>query len=163
MSPDWLRDVRFLIIDDNQHMIRILHVLLQAFGARTIHEATDAIAAIDALKGRSVDIILVDQNMPVLTGIEFAKLIRQGSDSPNQFVPLTLVTAHTEHATILAARDAGINAVVRKPVSARELATRIRNVIVDDRPFVQTATYVGPHRAGVDPDPDDASPNERAA
>ena len=153
MSPNWLKDVRFLVIDDNQHMVRILQVLLQAFGARTILEASDAIAAIDILKTRTVDLILVDHNMPVLTGIEFATLLRQGSDSPNQFVPIVLITAHTEQSTVCAARDAGINAVVRKPISAKELATRIRGVICDDRPFVRHSNYVGPYRPGIDPGP----------
>ena len=155
MNPDWLKDVRILLVDDNQYMIRILQVLVQAFGARNIMAATDAVQALEALKSRSVDLILLDQMMPVLTGTEFTKLLRRSSDSPNQFVPIIMVTAHTEQRVINEARDSGVNAVLRKPISARELCVRIRTVVCEDRPFIRSGDYIGPLRPGIDPEPDE--------
>ena len=39
--------LRFLVVDDNPHMRRILRVLLQGFGSREVHEAADGAAALE--------------------------------------------------------------------------------------------------------------------
>ncbi|MDE0809430.1 MAG: response regulator, partial [Alphaproteobacteria bacterium] len=67
-------------------------------------------------------------------------------DSPDSFQPIIMVTGHTEKARITEARDAGINELMAKPVSAKSLYRRLVSVIEHPRQFVRTKTYFGPDR-----------------
>jgi DNA-binding response OmpR family regulator len=71
------------------------------------------------------------------------RLIRQPSH-PMAFVPIILVTAHTEKKRILTARNAGVNEVLSKPVSATALYQRISNVVTQPREFIRSEAYFGP-------------------
>ena len=64
----------------------------------------------------------------------------------NPFVPIILLTAHTERSRIMAARDAGVTEICAKPVTARQMWEKIVAVVNNPRPFVKTANYLGPDR-----------------
>jgi two-component system, chemotaxis family, chemotaxis protein CheY len=137
--------LRFLLIDDNQHMRRILRTLLHAFGTRHIHEAEDGATGLEAFTQFMPDIVFIDWAMPIFDGLEFAQIIRQ-PDTVNPFVPIIMLTGHSERARVTTARDAGITEFMVKPISANALYRRIVNVIANPRPFIKTASYFGPDR-----------------
>src|SRR5262245_21185270 len=138
--------LRFLVIDDNVHMRRILRMLLHSFGARDVHEAEDGAAGLEAFTQYSPDIIVADWAMPIFDGIELAQMIRQPGANANPYVPIIMLTAHSERSRVTNARDAGVTEFVAKPVSAKALYDRILNVVVNPRPFIKTKTYFGPDR-----------------
>lgn len=141
-----LARVRFLVVDDNTYMIHIVETILRGFGAKHVFSARDASDAFHKLKLDSIDIVITDYMMPLLDGIEFVKLVRQATDAGNRYVPVIMLTAHTEKSRIEAARDAGVNEVCAKPVTANELFRKIASVIDQPRPYVKTSTYFGPDR-----------------
>jgi DNA-binding response OmpR family regulator len=57
-----------------------------------------------------------------------------------------MVTGHSEHYRVVTARDAGVNELLVKPLSARALFTRIQTIIERPRPFIRTRSYFGPCR-----------------
>ena len=61
-------------------------------------------------------------------------------------MPIIMITAHSERPRIIAARDAGINEFVMKPVSAKTLFSRLNAVIEHPRRFVRIEEYFGPDR-----------------
>ncbi len=124
----------------------ILKQLLRALGVLEMAEAADGALAFSQMKTFEPDIILVDWEMQPLDGLDFVKLVRTGDDSPNQYVPIIMVTGHSEQNKVTQARDAGINEMLIKPLSARTLFSRIRAVIERPRPFVETKSYFGPDR-----------------
>jgi two-component system, chemotaxis family, chemotaxis protein CheY len=138
--------LRFLVVDDNQHMRRILRALLHGFGSRDVHEAADGATALDQFHKFMPDIVLVDWAMPMVHGLEFTQVIRQQGTNPNPFVPIIMLTGHSERERVMAARDAGITEFMVKPVSAGGLYRRILNVVAAPRPFIRTASYFGPDR-----------------
>jgi len=73
-------------------------------------------------------------------------MIRQPDANTNPYVPIIMITGHTEKKRVLAARDAGITEILVKPISAKALYQRIVNVILNPRPFVRTKNYFGPDR-----------------
>lgn len=79
-------------------------------------------------------------------GLHLVKWVRTSPDSPDNFLPIIMVTGHTEKARITEARDAGINEFMAKPVSAKALYRRLVSVIEHPRQFVRTKTYFGPDR-----------------
>ncbi len=138
--------LRFLVIDDNAHMRRIIRTLLHGFGAREVYEAEDGAAGLDAFNHYQPDIILTDWAMPIFDGLELAQMIRQPGVNANPFVPIIMLTGHTEKTRVTAARDAGITEFLAKPISAKALYERLVNVIANPRPFIKTKTYFGPDR-----------------
>ena len=138
--------LRFLVIDDNVHMRRILRTLLHGFGARDVHEAEDGAAGLEAFTNYCPDIILADWAMPIFDGIELAQMIRQPGANANPYVAIIMLTGHSERSRVMAARDAGVTEIMVKPVSANALYQRILNVVARPRPFIRTKTYFGPDR-----------------
>jgi len=138
--------LRFLVIDDNVHMRRIVRTLLHSFGARDVHEAEDGAAGLEAFTQYSPDIILADWAMPIFDGVELTQMIRQPGANANPYVPIIMLTGHSERTRVMSARDAGVTEFMVKPISAKALYQRILNVIANPRPFIKTETYFGPDR-----------------
>jgi CheY-like chemotaxis protein len=138
--------LRFVVIDDNAHMRRIVRTLLHSFGAREVHEAEDGATGLEAFTHNVPDIVIADWAMPIFDGIELTQMIRQPGANANPFVPIIMLTGHSEKKRIIAARDAGVTEFLAKPLSARALYQRIVNVVVNPRPFVRTKDYFGPDR-----------------
>jgi two-component system, chemotaxis family, chemotaxis protein CheY len=138
--------IRFLVIDDNAHMRRILRTLLHGFGARDVDEAEDGAAGLEAFTHFVPDIVITDWAMPIFDGLELAQMIRQPGANANPFAPIIMLTGHSEKKRVAAARDAGITEFMAKPISAKALYQRILNVVANPRPFIRTKTYFGPDR-----------------
>lgn len=141
-----LHALKVLIVDDNVPMRTLLVAMLRGFGLRDIGEAADGEHAFRELRTKPYDIVITDLAMPSSSGIELCHALRRSPKSPAPQIPIILVTAHTERDRVLAARDAGVNEVVTKPLSARTLVERLCAVIDEPRAFVQSAAYVGPCR-----------------
>lgn len=141
-----LSALSFLVIDDNNYMLSIVKTLLKGFGCHRIVEASDAAEAFEEFQNSQVDVIIVDYALATLDGIEFAQLVRTAKDSPNPYVPIVMLTAHSERQRIEQARDAGITEFLRKPICASDLYRRIVEVVERPRPFIRSKSYFGPDR-----------------
>ncbi len=138
--------LRFLIVDDNAHMRRIVRTLLHSFGSREVYEADNGTAGLEAFTHYLPDILVIDWVMPFFDGLELTRMIRQPDSDANPYVPIIMLTGHSEKRRILEARDAGVTEFLAKPISAKGLHERILNVVVNPRPFVKTDSYFGPDR-----------------
>lgn len=135
-----------LIVDDSDHMLAIVRRLLGSMRVGAVRLAADAAEAFEMMKVEVPDLIIVDWNMIPLDGIDFIRLVRRDASGPCSDTPILLLTAHTEPHRVRAARDAGVNHVLAKPVSFKTLYRAIATIIEDERPFVRTEAYVGPDR-----------------
>ncbi len=138
--------VRALVADDNAHMIQIVRSMLLGFGISRTYESRDAAEAFDIVRQEPIDFVTVDYQMPILDGLEFTRLVRTAKDTRNPFIPIILLTAHTERSRVLAARDAGVTEICAKPINARQLWMKIDACIYAPRPFVRAPNYFGPDR-----------------
>jgi two-component system chemotaxis response regulator CheY len=138
--------LRFLVIDDNAHMRRILRTLLHGFGTREVYEAEDGAAGLEAFTHYMPDIVITVWAMPIFDGLELTQMIRQPGANANPYVPIIMLTGHSEKKRVVAARDAGVTEFLAKPISAKSLYQRILNVVANPRPFIKTKTYFGPDR-----------------
>ncbi len=138
--------LKFLVIDDNAHMRRIVRQLLHGFGSREITEAEDGANGLEMFSAHKPDIVITDWAMPVYDGIEFTKAVR-ASDSPvTRFCPIIMLSGHSEKRCVIEARDAGVTEFLTKPVAAKSLYERILSVVLAPRPFIKTHDYFGPDR-----------------
>lgn len=135
-----------IVIEDNPHMRMLLKSIMHALGFQTVMEAGDAGEGFEMLKQFPADFAIVDWHMKPVDGLEFIRMVRRASDSPNPYLPIIMVTGHTELHRVIEARDAGANEMMAKPVSPGALYSRIISVIEHPRSFVRTDEFFGPDR-----------------
>ncbi|MEY8879608.1 MAG: ATP-binding protein, partial [Leptothrix sp. (in: b-proteobacteria)] len=121
LLPDLdLRGQRLLVVDDNEHARLVLSELAASmtFQVDAVDSGAAAIAAVReaAAVGRPYAAAVIDWRMPGMDGIEAAQHIRQLGITPAP--RLLLVTAYGREDVLKNARDAGMDAVLIKPVSA---------------------------------------------
>ena len=140
-----LTQVKFLLIDDNVHMLNIVETTLRGFGARKIVRAATAEVALDYLRG-GIDIIITDYMIDGMDVLSFTRKIRRAPGTHDRFVPIILLTSHSSRSRIEAARDAGVTEICAKPVTPKDMFRKLAAVIDHQRPFVQAPDYIGPCR-----------------
>ena len=141
-----LSKLRVLIVDDSKNMRMLVRTVLTAIGVQHVFEAADGGAGLQELRANPVDIAIVDWVMEPMDGLEFVRHVRSAEDSPNPFLPIIMMTGHTERARIFSARDAGVTEFLAKPITAKTLLLRLTNIIEHPRPFVRAKGYFGPDR-----------------
>ncbi|MGZ6021440.1 MAG: response regulator [Rhizomicrobium sp.] len=146
MSGGAFEYLKALIVEDNQHMRALLRALMSALGITTVYEATNGDDAFEILRDRKPDMILTDLSMKPINGIEFTLQVRNATSSPNPYIPIIMVTGHTEQHRVEAARDAGVTEFLAKPITAQNLFSRIGEIVDHPRPFVKSMDYFGPDR-----------------
>ncbi len=140
-----LQKLNVLLIEKNDFMRGIMREILRKFYIRNVEDADTPIAGYTIFQGFPADLILADW-VPGLDGLKFLKKARNGSDSPNPFVPIIVVTANTELHHVYAALDAGMHDFLAKPISATLIYSRICRVIEGHRDFIRTGNFFGPDR-----------------
>ncbi|MHA1597912.1 MAG: response regulator [Alphaproteobacteria bacterium] len=146
MADGYLHNIKFLVVEDNVFMRHIIRRVLGSLEVDEIRDVADGADALKMLKTFTPDIIITDWAMEPVDGIELTKFIRTAEDSFNPFVPIIMLSAHSEISRIYEARDAGINEFVVKPISVNTLFSRIQAVIDKPRAFVRLDNYFGPDR-----------------
>ena len=141
-----ISDIRLLVVDDSKQMRHLIRVLARAGGIVHCAEAETAVQALGLLRAMPIDLIIVDWKMQPMDGLSFTRAVRGDPSSPCPYVPILMLTAHTETSRVTAARDAGVTGFLRKPISTRLLFDRISSALTDTRMFVRAPTFFGPDR-----------------
>ena len=141
-----LRGISFIIADANIYFSSLLFSMLKGFGADKIVQTRDWQTAVEALTTTKLDVMLCDANLPPGGGIRFVRGLRTDATAPYRKIPVLFMTSDGRITTVKAARDAGTNMIIMKPLSPKSLHERLTWVAFDGRPFVETATYFGPDR-----------------
>ncbi len=123
--PADLRELKVLIVDDNEVARDVLRSALESFGFE-VHEASGGAAGIRELErareagDRAYDLVLLDWRMPAVDGIEAATEIRQHADLES--IPrIVMVTAYGREQVQLQAQDARLEGFLVKPFSPSTL------------------------------------------
>ena len=135
-----------MVIDDSPFALELTAQALLGFGIKVRHACSSAAEAIGVLRDRPVDLILVDCEMPGMSGYEFVRWLRRSGLEPNAFAPVIMTAAHVRRSKVAEARDCGANFLITKPFSASVLLERIVWVARDARPFLEVGDYFGPDR-----------------
>jgi EAL domain-containing protein (putative c-di-GMP-specific phosphodiesterase class I)/DNA-binding response OmpR family regulator len=112
-----------LIVDDDPSIRRLFATTLQRAGFSTI-EAASAEAGMALLDAHDIALVLSDVGLPVMSGIEFARVVRLRLDG--ETLPIILITGSGEDATVVSGLDAGADDYIQKPVHVDELVARVR-------------------------------------
>jgi two-component system chemotaxis response regulator CheY len=141
-----LKNLRVLVVDDNQHMRAIVGAILKSAGITATREAREGGHALAILKDFPADVAIVDFQMAPMDGLEFTRRLRDPATSPSPTLPVIMITGHADAARVALARDAGVNEFLVKPVTARGVLDRLHAAVFIARTFITAKTYVGPDR-----------------
>jgi len=111
---------KILIVDDTQQVRRVLRTALSAEGY-TIFEAGTGEEALEAVRQSTPDVILLDVNMPGMSGLETCRELRRTLE-----VPIVMLTVRNAERDKVLALDAGADDYVVKPFGMAELLARVR-------------------------------------
>lgn len=103
-----------LIVEDNELNMRLFNDLLQAHGYDTI-KSVDGSDAIELAREKNPDLIIMDIQLPGLSGIEITKLLK--ADDDLKHIPVIAVTAFAMKGDEEKIMQAGFSAYIAKPVS----------------------------------------------
>jgi len=124
-SHRWLSGVNMsaepiLIVDDNPQIRRALRTILISQGF-VVMDARTGEEALDLIRKERVELILLDVNLPGMSGIETCREIRRAGN-----IPVIMLTVRNSERDKVQAFDAGADDYIVKPFGAEELTARVR-------------------------------------
>ncbi len=117
---------KILVVDDSSLMRGFAKGSLQALKLNNVTEAGDGVEALAELKKGKYDLILSDLQMPNMDGLELLKAVR--SDIGLKNIPFIIMTLAGKREVLLEAVKEGLNDYLMKPVTARALDKKLKNI-----------------------------------
>jgi DNA-binding response OmpR family regulator len=112
-----------LVVDDEPRIVDVARDYLQHAGFE-VAIAADGPAALEAVRAREPDLIVLDLGLPGIDGLDVARELRRSSD-----VPIVMLTARDDEVDRILGLELGADDYVTKPFSPRELVARVRAVL----------------------------------
>jgi two-component system chemotaxis response regulator CheY len=124
-----INNLRVMVVDDNEQARNLLIMVFERLGVKKIFAANDGLEAQNYLASMngSVDLIVCDWNMPLMSGLDLLRQIRWGYPE----MPFIMVTANSDLANARAAKDNGATDYIVKPVTAKAVEDRVRRLFED--------------------------------
>jgi two-component system chemotaxis response regulator CheY len=148
-----IHSLSILVVDDSPYMRKIVRNLLINIGVKTVYEAGDGIAGLEAIRTIVPDVVILDWELPLLNGSELVRIVRTPGVFPTPTVPIIMLTAHGERWRVVEATRIGANEYLVKPVSAKALFDRLASILAKPRAIVQVGSYYGPAPRTIFADP----------
>jgi len=118
--------LKVLVVDDMMSMRNIVKRALLSIGYRDIHDASNGEEALEKLKSAGFGLVLLDWNMPVMSGIELLRAIR--ANSALQVLPVLMITAEVKMENIMEAIQTGVSDYLVKPFSEQALQEKLEKI-----------------------------------
>ena len=115
-------------VDDSPSVLSFLKEAIEKIDSCKVTTFLQPGVAIDALKYRQVDLLLVDYTMPGVNGVELIAQVRQIRQAAD--IPIIMLTSETDPSIKISAIEAGATEFLTKPIDAAELSIRVRNLLV---------------------------------
>ena len=112
-----------LVVDDDRKTVDLIRLYLERDGYR-VRAAFDGRQALDAARGSSPDLVVLDLMLPEVDGLDVCHALRGTSR-----VPIIMLTARATEEEKLAGLDTGADDYITKPFSPREMVARVRAVL----------------------------------
>lgn len=141
-----LESIRALVIDGNPASLEMLSQVLGGFRLQRLKPCASSREARALLASDLFDLIVIEFVLPDEDAISLARHIRSDPTLPNHATPIIILHDHTPMDMVVRARDAGVNTIVRKPITPAVLLGQIEWIARSDRQFITVDTYVGPDR-----------------
>jgi two-component system, sensor histidine kinase and response regulator len=128
ISPSHRSPLRILLAEDNEINQRVAVGILEQQG-HSVAMAANGKLALSAFEKERFDLVLMDVQMPVMTGFQAVAAIREQERATGAHTPIIALTAHAMNGDRQRCLDAGMDAYLTKPIRARKLLNSIENVM----------------------------------
>ncbi len=118
---------RILVVDDEPLNLKIVRKYLKMSGYDHITTTTEPRDVFEFLEAQLPDLILLDVMMPEISGLDLLAMLKQ--DPKYQFIPVVILTAHTEPEVKSQALKSGAADFIGKPIDPHELLPRVKNLL----------------------------------
>ena len=113
------------IVDDSQSMRQLVRMTLSGAGYEVL-EACDGEDALGKLRGRRVNLVISDVNMPRMDGISLLKALK--ADASHRFTPVLMLTTESEQSKKSEGQAAGAKAWIVKPFQPQQLLAAVQKL-----------------------------------
>jgi DNA-binding response OmpR family regulator len=127
MPPVPPTPTRILVVDDEVDIAELIKHGLERAGDAEVRVVSSGDAALKSVIEQPPDLMILDLNLPVISGTEVCRLVR--SKPAIAHIPIIMLTARTGEADRVSGLDLGADDYITKPFSLRELAARVRAVL----------------------------------
>lgn len=117
---------KILIVEDNELNMKLFHDLLDAHGYQTI-QTRDGMEALDLARTHRPDLILMDIQLPEVSGLEVTKWLKE--DDGLKAIPVIAVTAFAMKGDEEKIREGGCEAYISKPISVSHFLETVRKFL----------------------------------
>ena len=132
----------FMIVDDHDFMLHLIHEALNAANAGKIDKASNGRSAISALKKiRKIDFIITDFNMPKMNGMELLRAVRVGEANVDRETPVIMLSGFDDESLLLTAMEFDANGFIPKPVSRVDLVSRMNQIFMKENTYKSAEEY----------------------
>lgn len=145
VDPIVFRRASVLVAEGDRGLRRALRDVLLGMGFPTIHVSGTQADTLRQIGEREPNVILLDNSLPGGNGLALVRRLRQQGGSYSS-IPIVLMIEAPDMTLVTAARDAGVNEIVVKPVAMEALILRLMHVLKAPRPFIRSTGFVGPDR-----------------
>ena len=118
---------KILIVEDNPRNMRLIEMVLRAKNY-VLLKATDGEEALDVARRKRPDLILMDLNLPTMTGFEVARKLRENPAFSH--TPIIAITAYAMKGDKERVIESGCDAYLSKPINTRELPEVIAEMLL---------------------------------
>lgn len=126
--PENLEDLSILVVDDVKSMRLTIRKMLKNLKiGKHLRFAENGRKGLDILRAHSIDLAIIDFDMPVMNGAEMLSIIR--SDKTLRDMPVIMVTAEAQRDLIYDVAETDIDAYILKPLTLGLLDTKIKTVV----------------------------------
>ncbi len=153
-----IENLGILVVDESPYMRKLTRMMLMNIGAKTIYEAADGVAALDAIRSANPDVAVIDWDLPVLSGLQVVKIVRSPDVFPKPHLPIIMLSASASRADVAEAMRLGVHEFLLKPTSPRALQDRLLSIVIKPRQMVQVGDHFVPEPRSAGPgDPQPAA------
>jgi DNA-binding response OmpR family regulator len=118
---------RILVVEDEQDIAGLIKHTLEKTGQMQVDVVGAGDAALRSLSQAEPDLIILDLNLPVLSGVEVCRIVRTRDDTAH--IPIIMLTARSAESDRVTGLEIGADDYITKPFSLRELVARVRAVL----------------------------------
>ncbi len=139
-----IQGLNILIVDGNSYMRRLTRMMLMNLGAKSVMEASDGLAALEAIRTCDPDVMFIDWDMPVLNGMEVMRIVRSPGVFPRPNIPIVMLTNRAQRSSVLEALRTGVHEFLLKPTSPKALHDRLMSILVKPRRMLRLGDFYVP-------------------
>ena len=139
-----IQGLSVLVADKNQFMRRLTRTMLMNLGAKSVIEASDGLAALEAIRTCDPDVMFLEWDLPVLDGMEVIRIVRSPGVFPRPNLPIIMLTTRSNRSSVVKALRAGVHEFLLKPTSPKALRDRLTSILLKPRPMLKLGEFYVP-------------------